>query len=84
MAWVTNVMQMWCKCFVMMMKNLASSALSFMYYKMQYYTKKVIILFDFLLGLCVVLNFFFPILCILVLKDDVWRLVNIVLFPYCR
>jgi hypothetical protein len=46
--------------------------------------KKVIILFDFLLGLCVVLNFFFPILCILVLKDDVWRLVNIVLFPYCR
>jgi hypothetical protein len=41
----------------MMMKNVASSALSFMYYKMQY-TKKVIILFDFLLGLCVVLNFF--------------------------
>jgi hypothetical protein len=61
MAWVTNVyakmMQMWCKCFAMMMTNFASSALSFMYYKMQY-TKKVIILFDFLLGLCVVLNFF--------------------------
>ncbi len=52
-----KMMQIWCKCFAMMMKNLASSALSIMYYKMQY-TKKVIILFDFLLGLCVVLNFF--------------------------
>ncbi len=39
------------------MKNLASNALSFMYYKMQY-AKNVIILFDFLLGLCVVLDFF--------------------------
>jgi hypothetical protein len=53
-----KMMQMWCKCFAMMMKNLASRALSFMYYKMQY-TKKVVFLFDFLLGLCVVLNFFF-------------------------
>jgi hypothetical protein len=41
----------------MVMKNLASNALSFMYYKMQY-AKNVIILFDFLLGLCVVLDFF--------------------------
>jgi hypothetical protein len=71
-----NVMQMWCKCFAIMMKNLASNALSLMYYKMQY-TKKVIILFDFLFGSMCSFEFFFPILCILVLKD-VWRLVNIV------